>query len=64
MFGNLLNQIAQPVLGYNVAIKDNDGELLILPIAKYSFAVFSAFICLLIYHLSGVFFNMFSKTYR
>lgn len=64
MLGKLLNLISQPLLGYDVAIKDNTDQILILPIGKYSVALFSSITCLFIYQFSGVFFGLFSKTYR
>lgn len=64
MLGKLLNLISQPLLGYDVAIKDNTDQILILPIGKYSVALFSSITCLFIYQFSGVFFGLFSNTYR
>lgn len=64
MLAKFLNLISQLIVGYDVAIKDSTDQILILPIGKYSFAFAASIACLLIYHLSGVFFGMFSSTYR
>ena len=64
MHWSRLNTLSQPVLGYDVVVRDERDQVLILPVAKYSFAVLCSFVCLLIYFASSIFFSIFSKTYK
>lgn len=64
MFGDLLNSLSDVFLGYDVAVKDDKGEMLILPIAKYTCALLASFACFVIYLFSAFFFDAFSQTYQ
>ena len=54
----------QAALGYDVAVQDQTGQILILPIAKYSVAIVSLVACFVVNGLVSMFFNAFSKSYR